>query len=354
MLKKELGLFENSFVDPRFSSNQINKPETQALGLDASRESIILLKNENHLLPLNLKKLKRIAVIGPNAATLRTGDYSPNSNNNYRTSILDGIRQAAMQESVQVDHVWGCDIYDSMEMVPVSSDFLMDEEGSRGLTGRYYNSESDDRPVFTRTDRELAISWFLWSPRQGQSIIKDSDSFYVEWNGHITSDVSVMGYIGLQVTGDKSVASLYIDDQKVYPLSSSVLQNDSQVWIMEEPLQTTRNSAQDKNPRIQSWTIPSNSSFSEAPLVVQGKSFAVPFFFVKGVSHKIRIEYKKQEARGDIRLVWNLVGRSGIEDAYTHAAEADIAIVVVGDNGDVMGETRDRTTLELLGKQRKF
>jgi beta-glucosidase len=54
----------------------INSPKHQALALQAARESIILLKNQNNLLPLNRNKLKRVAVIGPMADQCHRGGYS--------------------------------------------------------------------------------------------------------------------------------------------------------------------------------------------------------------------------------------------------------------------------------------
>jgi len=48
----------------------VNSLEHQRLALKAAHETIVLLKNESHLLPLDKSKYKRVAVIGPNAAEL--------------------------------------------------------------------------------------------------------------------------------------------------------------------------------------------------------------------------------------------------------------------------------------------
>ncbi len=66
------GLFENPYVDPVRAVKVTNTPEHQQLALDAAHESIILLKNQNNLLPLERSKYKRIAVIGPNAADVQS------------------------------------------------------------------------------------------------------------------------------------------------------------------------------------------------------------------------------------------------------------------------------------------
>jgi beta-glucosidase len=70
-----------------------NTPEHQALALDAARRSIVLLKNDGGALPLDRKKLRTIAVVGPNAKGVRLGGYS--SDPGRGVDILQGIRDKA-------------------------------------------------------------------------------------------------------------------------------------------------------------------------------------------------------------------------------------------------------------------
>jgi len=70
------GLFEDPFVDPAQAEKITNSAEHQALALKAAHETIVLLKNQNNLLPLDKTKYKHIAVIGPNAGELHLGGYS--------------------------------------------------------------------------------------------------------------------------------------------------------------------------------------------------------------------------------------------------------------------------------------
>src|SRR5208283_1872668 len=63
--KFRLGLFENPYVDPAQAEKITNSLEHQKLALKTAEEAIVLLKNENHLLPLDEKKIKTLAVIGP-------------------------------------------------------------------------------------------------------------------------------------------------------------------------------------------------------------------------------------------------------------------------------------------------
>lgn len=84
------GLFEDPFVDPAYAEKITNSTEHQQLSLKTARESIVLLKNQNNLLPLDKSKYKRVAVIGPNAGELHLGGYSNKPGRG--TSILQGIK----------------------------------------------------------------------------------------------------------------------------------------------------------------------------------------------------------------------------------------------------------------------
>ncbi|HEV2698384.1 MAG TPA: glycoside hydrolase family 3 protein, partial [Terriglobales bacterium] len=73
--KFRLGLFDDPFVDPDYAERTTNSAEHRALALKAAQETIVLLKNDKNLLPLDVSKLKTIAVIGPNADGLHLGGY---------------------------------------------------------------------------------------------------------------------------------------------------------------------------------------------------------------------------------------------------------------------------------------
>jgi beta-glucosidase len=89
-----LGILDDPNESP-FSSIPVAKldsPEHRALALDAARQSMVLLKNQNQFLPLDLTKIKTIAVIGPTAATCELGGYSGKPT--VQISPLDGIAAA--------------------------------------------------------------------------------------------------------------------------------------------------------------------------------------------------------------------------------------------------------------------
>jgi beta-glucosidase len=91
--KFRLGLFENPYVDPEYASKITNSTEHQKLAEKTAEEEIVLLKNDGALLPLDLKKLKTIAVIGPDAADVHVGGYARDPGRGV--SVLDGIRARA-------------------------------------------------------------------------------------------------------------------------------------------------------------------------------------------------------------------------------------------------------------------
>jgi beta-glucosidase len=105
--KFRLGLFENPYVDPDYAQRITNSPEHQKLALKTAREAIVLLKNEGNLLPLDLKKIKTVAVIGPNAADVHLGGYSREPA--HGVSILEGIR-SRVGSTANVLYAEGCKI----------------------------------------------------------------------------------------------------------------------------------------------------------------------------------------------------------------------------------------------------
>jgi beta-glucosidase len=84
------GLFDDPYVDPDYAEKVTNSAEHQKLALKAAREAIILLKNQNSLLPLDRSRYKRIAVIGPNAGEVHLGGYS--NDPGHSVSVLQGIK----------------------------------------------------------------------------------------------------------------------------------------------------------------------------------------------------------------------------------------------------------------------
>ncbi len=111
-VKFRLGLFDNPYVDPDYAEKVNNRDEHKELAKKTSDKAIILLKNDNQTLPLNINEIESIAVIGPNAADLHLGGYSYDPNGGY--SILEGIKEKVGHQ-IQVNYSPGGKITDSTQ-----------------------------------------------------------------------------------------------------------------------------------------------------------------------------------------------------------------------------------------------
>ena len=108
--KIRLGLFEHPYVDADRAVKVTHTAESRNTALQASREGIVLLKNQDNILPVR-KNLKRIAVIGPNADNEKNqlGDYTANIVSQEITTVLEGIRSKVSPGTV-VDYIKGCNV----------------------------------------------------------------------------------------------------------------------------------------------------------------------------------------------------------------------------------------------------
>jgi beta-glucosidase len=102
-----LGLFEKPYVDENLAVQITNSQSNQALAAEAARRSMVLLKNENNLLPLDRNAVKSIAVIGPNANRVHLGGYSDNPGRGV--SVLQGVTDK-VGKNIKVNFAEGCKI----------------------------------------------------------------------------------------------------------------------------------------------------------------------------------------------------------------------------------------------------
>lgn len=107
-VKFELGLFEYPYGIDKEAGPIHNSSKVQ-LAREMADESTVLLKNESGLLPLDISKLKSIAVIGPNADQVQFGDYSWSKDNKDGITPLQGIKTWAGNK-VKVNYAYGCDL----------------------------------------------------------------------------------------------------------------------------------------------------------------------------------------------------------------------------------------------------
>jgi len=105
--KFELGLFDDPYSDPDEAERVVGSDDHRGKALDAARQAITLLKNANQTAPLDLSKLKTIAVIGPNADRSLLGGYSGVPK--HDVSVLEGIKQKVGKRA-KVLYSEGCKI----------------------------------------------------------------------------------------------------------------------------------------------------------------------------------------------------------------------------------------------------
>ena len=108
--KFRLGLFEHPLVDAERAEEMVHAQRHQEVAYQAAREGVVLLKNDNQLLPLS-KDIQSIAVIGPNANHEKNllGDYTSIRVTQDIVTILEGVR-SKLGPSTSVRYVQGCDV----------------------------------------------------------------------------------------------------------------------------------------------------------------------------------------------------------------------------------------------------
>ena len=108
-----IGLFDAPYqTDLAGADDEVENEANEAVALQASRESIVLLKNTDNTLPLNIDKIKKIAVCGPNAdeegyALTHYGPLAVEV-----TTVLEGIREKARGKA-EVLYTKGCNLVDA-------------------------------------------------------------------------------------------------------------------------------------------------------------------------------------------------------------------------------------------------
>jgi beta-glucosidase len=178
----ELGMFDppSSYAYGHIPFSTVNSPEHRRESLQAARESMVLLKNEDHTLPLQ-PSVKSIAVIGPTAELVQSlqGNYNgPPPNPVYPVA---GIEKRF--GSAKIHYAQGSTLVEGFP-IPIEHTALHPESGSGdGLTAAYFNSNDlSGKPVLTRTDRNINFNWDKVVPVPGL----ERNNFSVRWTGTFT------------------------------------------------------------------------------------------------------------------------------------------------------------------------
>lgn len=113
--KFEQGLFENPYLEENEDFKKYNY-ENYDYSLELAKQSVVMLKNENKLLPLNKNKKYKIAIIGPNSDEIynQLGDYTPYIDEKDGVTILKGISNYVKNNNLdmEVSYLKGCSIID--------------------------------------------------------------------------------------------------------------------------------------------------------------------------------------------------------------------------------------------------
>jgi beta-glucosidase len=337
--RMKLGMFDPPAQVPYSSIpfSEVNSPGHAELALRAARESMVLLKNDGHLLPLKPEGAKTIAVVGPLAASHIALEGNYNAIPLHPVLPIDGI-----VSEFGADHVIYAQgaPYTMGGAVPVPRTMLRSAAGSDvdGLTGEYFASPRlDGRPEITRVDKEIDFDWAFANPVPSLSADPEAQSFAVRWTGTIAAPVAETDNFQIRLPlcypcGGKLEFAIYLDGKKL----------DS------------------APPAAQAGTKlpPSGRNFGGL------QQFAIPFADTK--PHALRIEYIQSGklSGGGISFEWSPRHELLQDEAVAAANKADVVVAFVGLTSRLEGEEMnvhidgfsggDRTSLSLPDVQQQM
>ncbi len=264
------------------------------LALEAARKSIVLLKNDNNLLPLD-KDIKTIAVIGPNSDQwlMLLGNY--NGVPSDTVTPLRGIKEKLSPGS-EVLYAQGCELAEGMAVFTVvPPEVLFTEDDEKGLRVEYYaNKDLSGSALFSSIDKNLDANWHDKAPRQDL----DDDNFGVRWTGQLRPDQSGTYQLGVIST---CRIRLYLNDK---PIARSIYH--------------FRNEFGD--PRL----------IKSEPIELEA-----------GNKYKIVVEAEESYADAQVQLVWAKPKPDLKKEAIEIAKRAEVVIMCMGLTPSLEGEQLD-------------
>jgi beta-glucosidase len=296
-------------IEPEAPAPPAPEPAAVAVLLRAAGAAgMVLARNAGGVLPLARDGLRRVAVIGPNAASARTqGGGSATVNPDHVVSPLDGLR-AALGPDVEVTHAIGARL--RHEPDPVALHQVRDPvSGEPGLRVRYLDADGGVR----HEERRLA-GRLVWI---GEPVLADAAAvemealLSVDEPGTYRLGVGGVGRLRLEAAGE-----VLVDEADLRPAPGS----DPFAQVLDPP-----------------------QGIAEVELE-PGRELAV----------RVRHELGPDRAALSLSLGLQppaLEPEEELEAAVRVAADADVAIVVVGTTDAIESEGFDRTTLALPGAQ---
>ncbi len=319
--RMKLGMFDPPALVPyaKISPSILEAPEHRKLALDVARKSIVLLKNDGNLLPLDRTKLKSVAVIGPYCMRddILYGNY--NGISSQPVTFLQGIKNR-LGDNVRIEFTKGVMPLDHAgALTTVPTRFVTPPDGKgHGLLGEYFdNPDVNGKPVFARRDSNMVQYWDKNSP--GKGIPKDF--FSVRWTGTITPPESGTYILGI-ITDDRG--RMYFEDTLV----------------------------------VDNWNpCQKNVMKTYRAKMEKGKVYAVKIEYADSTDYAgIRFQWKRDEFDEETTAPDRMQAR-----AVEIAQQADVAIVFAGISANLEGEEMsvsvpgfkggDRTSLDLPEEQ---
>ena len=295
----ELGLFDRPAKD---TSIRLYNPEANKAAYDEACEGIILLKNNNHLLPLGSPKT--IAVIGPNAnpcvvddnvydvsGVVYGGGGSSKVNPWYVVNDMQGIMAAFPNSKI----LYAEGVSNAYKRNLFKNSIFITDKNEWGLRGKYYaldenGNEKTSNPVIEQVDRNINFNWGA-APLYNQQL---GDDYKVEWTGYARADKS-------------DSLTFFVDAQGAYRL-----------WIDDK---LVIDESKSQSFAYRHVTLPAHLGDKKA----------------------VRLEYWNQRSKpAEIRFGYD--GRAGLDfsEALRIAKEADVVVFCGGFDGSLELEGTDR------------
>jgi beta-glucosidase len=314
IVRMKLGMFDPpaTVPDNAIPFSVVNSSENEALALQAARESMVLLKNEDHFLPLKQGENKTIAVIGPLAAARI--DLEGNYNAIARKLVLpvDGI--AAEFGSGHVLYAQGSPYVMGGEVpVPRSLFRTGTDPAIDGLTAEYFAHPSfEGTPEITRVDKEIDFNWASANPVPSLSADTANESFAVSWTGTIAAPVAETDNFQIHLPfcnpcEGKVKFGIYLDGKPLKPLPPQPAPAGARV-------------------------PPSGRG------LISNLHYAIPFADTR--PHQFRIEYIQSGkiTGGGITFEWSPRHELLQDEAVAAAKKADVVVAFVGLTPRLEGE----------------
>ncbi|WWC69041.1 uncharacterized protein I206_102977 [Kwoniella pini CBS 10737] len=317
---------QQSGIDFEKEEDTINTPEIRALLREAADSAVVLLKNDEGVLPISIEdgssKKKTIAVIGPNAKTAAyAGGGSANLAPTYLVTPLQAITEHAESIGAKVEYTIGSD---ASRWTPLLTPFIHHPQKTPsdgpGVQCDFYDqnpweshSEKELKPLFSKFNNS-AFSYFI------DGIPKEIPvRGYVSLRTIFVPDESGIWELGLGVAGQ---ADLYINGQKIIDNSTN----------QKEGLLFFNTGAEERTGEYE---------------VEAGKSYAIEVRFSNFKQLNAMSPYTGR--RGGIRIGGRKKrdAEEEIQKAVKLAKESDIAIVCIGTNSEYESEAYDREDMKL-------